>query len=53
MQDTIQQGLREGVDKVWMNNALQLQNGWMHINGPRYASISSPFRFLIQCNTDR
>lgn len=53
MQDTVQQGLREGVDKMWTNNALQLQHGWMHIYGPRHASISSPFQSLIQRNADR
>ncbi|KAI6038623.1 hypothetical protein EDC04DRAFT_1927254 [Pisolithus marmoratus] len=35
MQETIQQGLREGVDEVWTNGALQLQHGWMHIHDSR------------------
>lgn len=35
MQEAIQQGLREGVDEIWTNGALQLQHGWMHIHDSR------------------
>ncbi|KAI6124095.1 hypothetical protein EV401DRAFT_1943812 [Pisolithus croceorrhizus] len=35
MQEAIREGLREGVDEVWMNGALQLQHGWMHIHDSR------------------
>lgn len=35
VQETVQQGLREGVDEVWTNGALQLQHGWMHIHDSR------------------
>ncbi|KAI6130866.1 hypothetical protein EDD17DRAFT_1416403, partial [Pisolithus thermaeus] len=27
----VQQGLWEGVDKAWTNNALQLQHGWIYM----------------------
>ncbi|KAF9224786.1 hypothetical protein BS17DRAFT_795164 [Gyrodon lividus] len=31
--EAIQQALREDADEVWINGALQLQRGWMHIHG--------------------
>ncbi|KAI6107777.1 hypothetical protein EDD16DRAFT_1488520 [Pisolithus croceorrhizus] len=37
LQGAIRQGLREGVDEVWMNGALQLRHGWMHIHGAVHA----------------
>jgi len=33
MHEAIQKGLQEKVDDVWINGALQLQQGWMHIHG--------------------
>ncbi|KAL4076902.1 hypothetical protein V8B97DRAFT_1944203 [Scleroderma yunnanense] len=38
LQEAVRQGLREAVDEVWTNNALQLQYGWMHIYGPCLAA---------------
>ncbi|KAG1752147.1 hypothetical protein EDB19DRAFT_1628122 [Suillus lakei] len=35
MHEAIQTGLRERVDDIWMNGALQLQQGWMHIHDSR------------------
>lgn len=33
MHEAIQTGLREKVDDIWINGALQLQQGWMHVHG--------------------
>jgi hypothetical protein len=33
LHEAIQAGLREDVDDIQRNGALQLQSGWMHING--------------------
>ncbi|KAG2108448.1 uncharacterized protein F5147DRAFT_576694 [Suillus discolor] len=33
MHEAIQTGLQEKVDDIWINAALQLQQGWMHIHG--------------------
>lgn len=33
LHEAIQAGLREDVDDIQRNAALQLQSGWMHING--------------------
>lgn len=33
MHEAIQTGLREEVDGIWINGALQLQRGWMHVHG--------------------
>ncbi|KAG2064570.1 hypothetical protein BDR04DRAFT_1109910 [Suillus decipiens] len=35
MHEAIQTGLREKVDDIWINGALQLQQGWMHIHDSR------------------
>ncbi|KAG1873068.1 hypothetical protein DFJ58DRAFT_885100 [Suillus subalutaceus] len=35
MHEAIQSGLREKVDDIWINGALQLQQGWMHIHDSR------------------
>ncbi|KIK34894.1 hypothetical protein CY34DRAFT_812582 [Suillus luteus UH-Slu-Lm8-n1] len=35
MHEAIQNGLREEVDDIWINGALQLQQGWMHIHDSR------------------
>ncbi|KAF9233905.1 hypothetical protein BU15DRAFT_90179 [Melanogaster broomeanus] len=35
LHEAIQQALREGADEVWINGALQLQQGWMHIHDNR------------------
>ncbi|KAG1873372.1 hypothetical protein C8R48DRAFT_594192, partial [Suillus tomentosus] len=33
MHEAIQTGLQENVDDIWINAALQLQQGWTHIHG--------------------
>ncbi|KAG2058009.1 hypothetical protein BDR06DRAFT_951137 [Suillus hirtellus] len=35
MHEAIQTGLQEKVDDIWINAALQLQQGWMHIHDSR------------------
>ncbi|KAG1767802.1 hypothetical protein EDD22DRAFT_949857 [Suillus occidentalis] len=35
MHEAIQTGLREEVDDIWINGALQLQQGWMHVHDSR------------------
>ncbi|KAJ8596052.1 hypothetical protein M405DRAFT_929086 [Rhizopogon salebrosus TDB-379] len=35
MHEAIQKGLQERVDDIWINGALQLQQGWMHIHDSR------------------
>ncbi|KAG2347114.1 hypothetical protein BDR05DRAFT_1057145 [Suillus weaverae] len=35
LHEAIQTGLREKVDDIWINGALQLQQGWMHIHDSR------------------
>ncbi|KAF8352066.1 hypothetical protein F5887DRAFT_933792 [Amanita rubescens] len=35
LHEAIQAGLREGVDEIQTNGAIQLQNGWMHIHDER------------------
>ncbi|KAK2460788.1 hypothetical protein APHAL10511_007258 [Amanita phalloides] len=42
----VQDGLREGVDEIQTNRAIQLQNGWMHIqderNLPAFGRVGDP-----------
>ncbi|KAG1894540.1 uncharacterized protein F5891DRAFT_919664, partial [Suillus fuscotomentosus] len=35
MHEAIQTGSQENVNDIWINAALQLQQGWMHIHGMR------------------
>jgi hypothetical protein len=42
MHEAIQRGLQERVDDIWINGALQLQQGWMHIHGMSHASPFVP-----------
>ena len=35
LHETIQEGLRDGVDDIQINGAIQTQQGWMHIHGKR------------------
>ena len=40
MHDAIQKGLQDQVDDIWINGALQLQEGWMHIHGMSVVSLT-------------
>ncbi|KAF8128712.1 hypothetical protein EV363DRAFT_1170074 [Boletus edulis] len=46
LHEAVQQALREGVDDVWTNSAIQIQQGWMHIhdyrNVPALGRIGDP-----------
>ncbi|OJA12255.1 hypothetical protein AZE42_04073 [Rhizopogon vesiculosus] len=46
MHEAIQKGLQDQVDDIWINGALQLQQGWMHIhdnrNVPALGRIGDP-----------
>ncbi|KAF8639143.1 hypothetical protein AX17_001633 [Amanita inopinata Kibby_2008] len=35
LHNVIQDGLREGIDEIQVNNAIQMQQGWMHIHDER------------------
>jgi hypothetical protein len=41
-------GLREGVDDIQINAAVQLQQGWMHIHGASSANFSFSFLFFFR-----
>lgn len=47
----VQEGLRDGVDEIQKNGALQLQQGWMHIHGMCH-SYSRIYFLLILCFED-
>ena len=44
LHEAIQSGLRDGVDDIQINGAIQTQQGWMHIHG---MSVGYPHMFLI------
>ena len=33
LHEAVRRALGEGVDDVWTNSAIQIQQGWMHIHG--------------------
>lgn len=37
LHEAILSGLRDGVDEIQINGAIQTQQGWMHIHGTRSA----------------
>ena len=41
LHETIQEGLRDGVDDIQINGAIQTQQGWMHIHGGLFLCIEA------------
>ena len=41
LHQALQQALREGADDIWINSAIQLQQGWMHIHGMLQGRMTS------------
>lgn len=49
LHEAVQSGLRDGVDDIQINGAIQTQQGWMHIHGSPKSPDSSML-FLLQSN---
>ena len=47
LHDAIKQGLADGVDDIQVHGAIQLRDGWMHINGEHSISISAYVRLRL------
>lgn len=45
LHEAIEGGLRDGVDEIHINGAIQTQQGWMHIHGFVLFSIFSSVPF--------
>jgi len=46
LHQAIRDGLKEGVDKIQINGAIQLHQGWMHIHGEKIGQVSFKNGFL-------
>jgi hypothetical protein len=44
LHEAIQGGLRDGVDDIQINGAIQTQQGWMHIHGTLLVIFSTRYR---------
>ena len=52
MHEALQSGLKDDVDDIQRNGAIQTQQGWMHINGLFQAALRCTLR-LIATTDDR